>query len=1239
MIPLTFMQWNIRGFRANFTDLKRLLSCLNIGVVCLQETKLSPNSPASVKGYSVFRTDLRSDTVAHGGVAIVVNHGIPCMKLTLSTDLQAVAVTVNLGKVRMTICSLYLPPGDSFPKTSLEALIKELPSPFLLLGDFNAHSPVWGCSGTSQRGKRVESFFNNNDLVLLNNGAHTHITLPSGSTSAVDLSVCTPTLASMFSWSVDCDPNGSDHFPIWLRLNAALPGSRPARWNHRRARWAEFTAQSLLDICPTPGDNVTSLIGSVNSTIIAAASDTIPRTSSAPHKNPVPWWTEQCRLAVARKKRALRRFQRSPTTPNLISFKQARAAARRTVREAQRTNWQSYITSINRFTPLTRVWNRVKRISGRGCSTPIPVLKAAGRLLTDTEDVANAFGHAFEERSQLGTIGTTFDRHRRLNERNPVDFSSSNDECYNVKFSLMELQAAMAKTRSTAPGPDDITNDMLTHLSQHSLQSLLDTFNFIWETDSFPTQWTESVIVPILKPNKDGTDALHYRPISLTSCVCKLFERMISTRLMWFLETEGLLANAQCGFRRHRSSVDQLVILDTVVRNAFTRKKHVLAVFFDIEGAFDTTWRQGILMKLHRMGIRGHMGWFLSNFLRDRSFTVRVGNTKSRHFRLANGVPQGGVVSVVLFSVMVNDIGDLLPSHVGRSLFVDDFAIWVTSSTTLSAESQLQHCLDQLSEWSTFNGFRFSTTKSTCVHFCNRRRPCADPRIKLYDTVIPVVRSFKFLGVLLDRRLSYIDHLKTLRTKCFKALDVLKVISHTKYGGDRKTMLTLYRALIRSKIDYACIVYDSACDTSKKMLDSVHSHGVRICTGAFRTSPIASLLIDAHEPPLWTRRRLLALRYAIRISQFSSHPTFPCLFSKDLLDHFSKKARLKSQPLCIRANEWLKSAEVDRHLIQPIPQRFPEPWLLALPCCDTALTKFSKSCTSPVELKQQAQRHISINYSSSTHFYTDGSKTKWGTGCAFVSSCGSEQVSLPSAASIFTAELLAILRCLSHISRLRVMSATIFTDSLSSVLALQNCFNHGTFLTTLISEHFTALQTNGKKITLVWIPSHVGLVGNESADRAAKAASMLPMNPHIYIPATDYNQTAKTYVESEWQKLWDKENLSNKLKTIKPKLGQWESSLRKSRKEEVLLTRLRIGHTFGTHSFLLLRTASPQCSKCGGALTVRHVLIDCVFLHQQRQTMFGGASTLSDLIGEFPEVALPTIVRFLLEADLEVFAK
>ena len=191
------------------------------------------------------------------------------------------------------------------------------------------------------------------------------------------------------------------------------------------------------------------------------------------------------------------------------------------------------------------------------------------------------------------------------------------------------------------------------------------------------------------------------------------------------------------------------------------------------------------------------------------------------------------------------------------SLYVDDFCMCYRSKSMRTIEKHLQQCMNRIEDWALHNGFKFSKSKTQCVHFCQPRKVHDDPELYLYGSLIPVVEDFKFLGISFDRKLSFIPHIKYLKAKCLKALNLLKVLSHTNWGADRTVLLQLYRSLIRSKLDYGSIVYGSARKSYLMMLDTVHHQGLRLALGAFRTSPVESLYVEAEEPSLYLRRNLL----------------------------------------------------------------------------------------------------------------------------------------------------------------------------------------------------------------------------------------------------------------------------------------------------------------------------------------------------------------------------------------------
>ena len=540
----------------------------------------------------------------------------------------------------------------------------------------------------------------------------------------------------------------------------------------------------------------------------------------------------------------------------------------------------------------------VRKISGKSKSANHQHLNTnfngdAETKATTKKDIADTLGDAFSTNSANRNYSEGFQKYQKQQEKIKLNFKSSNNEEYNNPFNLDELKDAISKSHDTATGPDEVHYQMLKHLPLKSLQTLLDIFNNMWETGKFPESWELATIIPIPKPGKDHTESTNYRPIALTSCLCKTLERMINVRLVWYLETNNLISPVQSGFRSERSTNDNLVRLETFIRDAFVKKEHVVAVFFDLEKAYDTTWKYGILRDLHELGVKGRLANFLESFLAERSIQVRVGSTLSDTFRLSQGVPQGSILSTTLFNIKINSIMNCLDPKTDGSLNVDDFCMCYRSKSMRTIERHLQQCINRIEDWALHNGFKFSKSKTQCVHFCQLRKVHDDPELYLYGSLIPVVDDFKFLGLIFDRKLSFIPHIKYLKAKCLKAMNLLKVLSHTNWGADRTVLLQLYRSLIRSKLDYGSIVYGSARKSYLMMLDTVHHQGLRLALGAFRTSPVESLYVEAEEPSLYLRREKLALQYAIRLAANPSNPTFKVTFpphiSQDIIDLYDNK--------------------------------------------------------------------------------------------------------------------------------------------------------------------------------------------------------------------------------------------------------------------------------------------------------------------------------------------------------------
>ncbi|GBL75632.1 putative RNA-directed DNA polymerase from transposon X-element [Araneus ventricosus] len=716
--------------------------------IALQETYLKPADIAKIKRYSLVRKDNENESGrASGGVALLVSHDTPSSVITLHTNLQAVAVRVMFSNL-VTICTLYLPPSTSVDERDLNRLVDELPTPFIILGDFNGNSPLWGSKNTNLRGRQIEEFVNTHSLCLLNNGEDTYFHQRSRTFHSLDLALCTPSLAPYFNFRVGVDLRDSDHFPIFLdRVNVGSnDAQRPTRYLFHRADWTHFALRALITRDMVEGENLNEVVNLVTKTIISAADDSIPKSGLSFPKNRKPWWNKYCTDTNRDQRRAWNVFRRHPTSANQIAFQRAKSVARWARRKSERGYWIKFVSGINSSVTAKDMWDNVRRACGIYPEKRISCLRKNGQEVRNISDMGDVLAEAFASICSASNYTEPFLTHKNRTERIKLRFQTTKRISYNADLTIFELHTSLSVLKHTSPGPDEVTYSMLQHLSEHSLQNILYMFNRIWKEHVFPDCWKHAFIIPIPKPGKDPQDPLNYRPIALTSCMCKLFERIVNVRLVHILEKNEYISPFQSGFRKSRSTIDNLMSLETDIRVAFLKRNHLVSIFFDIYKAYDRTWRYGIMKNLYDLGFRGNLPIFVQNFLKQRFFRVRMGNTYSNIFCQEEGVPQGSVLSVTLFVLAINPILSVIPQTVQKNLYVDDLHISCYGRNMQLIERQLQIAINNIVEWSNKSGFTISAQKTIGIHFC--KRPLhADPELLLSGVPIRFQDNYKFLGI------------------------------------------------------------------------------------------------------------------------------------------------------------------------------------------------------------------------------------------------------------------------------------------------------------------------------------------------------------------------------------------------------------------------------------------------------------------------------------------------------------
>ena len=423
-------------------------------------------------------------------------------------------------------------------------------------------------------------------------------------------------------------------------------------------------------------------------------------------------------------------------------------------------------------------------------------------------------------------------------------------------FSPAEFLAAASNLfLSTATGQDKVAYRMLKHLPRSGMDFLLHIFNLSWSSHSFPSIWKTSSIIPIHKMGKPLDSPAFFRSISLTSCVSKLFERIILSRLLFFLESNSIFSPRQAGFRPGRSTLDQILCLSQSISDRFNKPipgSRTIFSTINFSKAFDSVWHPALFHKLISAGLLRCFDRWTQSFLSDRHACVVFQNHKSCSFQVRRGVPQGSVLDPVLFSLFINDLPASLPSYVSCSLYADDLAIWSSSPSVPTAVEATQGALFRLARWSEYWCLPLNPSKCEAFFFTvDPHQANLQPNLLLLGTRLRFNPTPTFLGVTFDRTHSFSKHVSSLKANFFPRLKALRCVSASSWGPSKESLSVLYKSFLRPVLTYASpgwFPFLNATNITK--LERLHQAASRAIPGCLSSSPISLLLSEAPLFPL-----------------------------------------------------------------------------------------------------------------------------------------------------------------------------------------------------------------------------------------------------------------------------------------------------------------------------------------------------------------------------------------------------
>lgn len=782
---VTIWQWNCRGFGSKRGLVHQFLARADgPDVLALQE----PSNPLTLPSY----VPIIPDSPTSPRVAFLVRRALTTISHPLDVP-EIDHLLIELVPQRTRDTSLFILNVYSHPKClrhdfdRLFTLAKRAAHkcPLLIVGDFNAPHTAWGYSTDTPKGRRVWFAAQQAGFSLITD--HTTPTRTGNS-------VCTDTTPDLTfthrlphaAWCNTQENLGSDHYIIEILLQAG-PTRRPARgaiitkWDSFRTSREARTLHTISDIA-TWTDQLQHDVRAVTRHL----PEDCPADAMDSHL--LHLWEAKAGLERRWRRQRWNRTLRRRLA-RLNKEIEAHAAT------LSRQNWESLCNRLDGNMSLPQTWNLFRH------------LLDSTQSKTHQKHNLTKLVHTSEASPQelLEELRDLY--FPAYPSRDHPDYTGSPNDLLDEPITEAEVRAELQRINtSSAPGPDGVHNKALRNLDSPSISALTDYFNECWLRGPLPPEWKEAKVVFIPKSGKPLL-LTNLRPISLTSCVGKLMEHVLQTRLTRYLESNNLMHSCMFGFRPGLSTQDVFLqlkhhILDSPAGDT----KAILGV--DLTKAFDNVTHAAVLEGLHALGVGPRMYNYVRDFLSQRTATLTLGEHRLPGVSLgARGTPQGAVLSPILFNIALLQLPHQLAEVPGIhfSFYADDITVWTNRGSDAEIEHNLQSALNIIDSYVRARGLACSPSKSELFLYRPRPYDSDKPPISLTlgNQPIPLVSRVRILGLVLHSHGAHGDTIQALQTQAQQATRLIRRVANRRAGLRERNAIRLTQAYIASRTAYA----------------------------------------------------------------------------------------------------------------------------------------------------------------------------------------------------------------------------------------------------------------------------------------------------------------------------------------------------------------------------------------------------------------------------------------------------
>lgn len=766
------------------------------------------------------------------------------------TDRDIATIVTRVDNKDVYFSSVYLDIEKDVVYEPMKALVTFCNSrglPLVLGLDSNAHSTAWGADEDNERGVQLEAFFISVGLTVVNVGS-VRTFASTRASSNIDVTVANQATRDMTlaDWKVRLDESFSDHRYIEFTCGKYEPTGEESR-DLRKADWNCFREQLENSRERTEMEELTLwdaywLLEGEDGLVRASeifmnetttALDAACPKSKVARRKPNSWWNED----LERSRKAIRSLARKRHRNEFRKwqYNEARQQHTKLIDKAKRRSWRAFCSNAESAKDVSQI---IRSLTAK----PARVVG----LLQHEERRTETPEEAIDLLMKVHFPGSTTAGPRCENETQ----EALEGELLDYMTAKVVREAMRSFGPKKAPGPDGFHPMVLQNLSDSSVEIMTKMYRASLRRGVIPMAWREMKVIFLPKDGKDDySSPKAYRPITLSSFVLKTVERVV----LWYL-LERVISMPLPNQHAYTAGLSTETALSTfvdAVEKAIHRGQYVLAVSLDCSGAFDRISFKSAEDALERHNVPDMITRWYSTLLRNRRVTAELqGATKT--VVPGRGTPQGGILSPLVWNLIIDSLLRNFSNGPVKAIgYADDTLLYVTGVDPVVMASFMQEALDHTMNWGQENGLSFNPTKTTTVLFTRSRRRVREPKLLMDGKPLEYSDDMKYLGVLIQKRLSWTGHAKERSQKAGKLLNMVRSIIGSNWGLDPDKILWTHTAIARPKVGYAAMVWATGVgDTASKKLELIQRKTLLGVSASMRSTPTTAMEAIIGLPPL-----------------------------------------------------------------------------------------------------------------------------------------------------------------------------------------------------------------------------------------------------------------------------------------------------------------------------------------------------------------------------------------------------